>query len=91
LTAKKGEILAKNPQKHSQSMVNRSKADSARLNNLKKAKNSQKPTVEDVSDDEDPDFDNDEDLLDHSLETRLQDYAEDPGHEGDGRECQECS
>ena len=47
-------------------MGRQSKATRARLNNLPKPKNPQNPTVEDISDDEDMDFD-DEDLLEHGF------------------------
>ena len=45
-------------------MGRQSKAAIARLNNLEKVKKNQKPTVEDLSDNE-VDFKDKEDLLDH--------------------------
>jgi hypothetical protein len=48
-------------------MGKRSKAATTRINNLKKSKIIQKPPVEEVSDDEDTNFDDREDILDHGF------------------------
>src|SRR5271168_5313511 len=83
------ENQAKNAPNVHITMGRRSKATIARINNLEKVKNAQQPSVEDVEEDEDMDFEAD-DLLEEGFffldETDALDEESDGYDRGDGEE-----